>query len=122
MPTSLSRLKAIINSTDGHGFLPLLAGARVGAIFGNGTYFARDAKYSDDYARTLPSGQKQMLVVEVLVGRWALGAEGMSMCPLLPGEQYKRYNSLVNNVANPSIFVVQHSNQAYPAYLLTYHV
>ena len=31
----------------------------------------------------------------------------------LPGEQYIRYNSLVNNVANPFIFVIQHSSQAY---------
>ena len=90
-------------------------------IFGNGTYFARDASYSDSgYARTLPSGQKQMLVVDVLVGRSTPGQQGMTMCPLLPGEQYTRYNPLVNKVVNPSIFVVQHSNQAYPAYLITY--
>ena len=37
------------------------------------------------------------------------------------GKLYKKYNSLVDNVVNPSIFVVQHSNEAYPAYLLTYH-
>ena len=37
------------------------------------------------------------------------------------GQQYARYNSLVNNVKDPSIFVVQHSSQAYPAYLITYH-
>ncbi len=43
------------------------------------------------------------------------------MCPLLPGEKYRRYNSLVDNEADPSIFVVQHSSQAYPAYLLTFH-
>ena len=113
---------AIVNSTDGHGFLPLLAGTAVGAIYGDGTYFARDAKYSDGgYARTLPSGQKQMLVVDVLVGRAARGTQGDKMCPLLPGERYTKYNSLVDNVAAPAIFVVQHSNQAYPAYLITYH-
>ena len=115
-------VEAIVNSTDGHGFLPLLAGSKVGAIWGDGTYFARDARYSNDYARTLPNGQKQMLVVDVLVGRWAQGKKNMSMCPLLPGEQYKKHNSLVNRVQNPTIFVVQHSNQAYPAYLITYHV
>lgn len=113
---------AIINSTDGHGFLPLLSGSRVGAIHGDGTYFARDARYSDHgYANTLPNGQKQLIVAEVLVGRWTKGQKGMSMYPLLPGEQYKKYNSLVDHVINPSIFVVQHSNEAYPAYLLTYH-
>ena len=58
---------------------------------------------------------------DVLVGRSAQGAQGMKVCPLLPGEQYTRYNSLVNDVANPSIFVVQHSNMVYPAYLITYH-
>jgi hypothetical protein len=112
---------AIVHSTDGHGFLPLLAGSRVGAIYGNGSYFARNAKYSHDYAHTLPNGQKQMLVVDVLLGRWAPGCQGMSACPFLPGEQFKRYNSLVDRVPNPSIFVVQHSNQAYPAYVITYH-
>lgn len=111
----------IVNSVDGHGFLPLLSGTSTGAIFGDGTYFARDAKYSNDYARTLPSNQKQMLLVDVLVGRWTKGQQNMKMLPTLPGEKYVRYNSLVNSVDNPSIFVVQHSSQAYPKYLITYH-
>lgn len=116
-------VEAIVNSMDGHGFQPLLAGTAVGAIHGDGTYFARDARYSDNgYARTLPTGEKQVLVVDVVVGRWAKGAKGIKICPLLPGEQYVRYNSLVDNTRNPSIFVVQHSNQAYPAYLLTYRL
>jgi len=128
-PDSMRRLlfhgteavEAIVNSVDGHGFLPLLAGTSTGAIWGNGTYFARDAKYSDDYARSLRgTGQQQMLLVDVLVGRFVQGAEGMKMCPLLPGSQFAKYNSLVNRPADPSIFVIQHSNQAYPAYLITY--
>ncbi len=45
----------------------------------------------------------------------------LQVCPLLPGEKYRRYHSLVNNEANPSIFVVQHTSQAYPAYLITFH-
>ena len=62
-----------------------------------------------------------MLVAEVALGRWAAGRGPMQECPLLPGEQYTRYNSLVNSVADPTIFVVQHSNQCYPAYAVTYH-
>jgi len=128
-PASMRRLlfhgteavEAIVNSVDGHGFLPLLAGTSTGAIWGNGTYFARDCKYSDDFARSLGgSGQKQMLLVDVLVGKCAQGAKGMQVCPLLPGEAFARYTSLVDIPADPSIFVVQHSNQAYPAYLITY--
>ena len=90
-----------------------LSGTSTGAIHGDGTYFVRDAKYSNDFARTLPSGQKQMLLVDVLVGRWVKGVTGTRMLPLLPGERYVRYNLLVDTVDNPSIFVVQHSNQAY---------
>ena len=113
-------VEAIVNSVDGHGFLPLLAGTSTGAIWGDGTYFARDAKYSNEYARRLASGKKQMLLVDVLVGRSAQGAKGMKKCPLLPGESFVRCNSLVDSIANPLIFVVQHSNQAYPSYLITY--
>jgi len=114
-------LDIIVNSVDGYCFLPLLAGSSTGAIWGDGTYFARDAQYSNDYAKNLSSQKKQMLLVDVLVGQSAQGAKSMKMCPLLPGEKYKRYNSLVDTLDKPSIFVVQHSNQTYPAYVLTYH-
>lgn len=114
-------VEQIVGSTDGQGFLPMLAGTSTGAVYGDGTYFARDASYSDGFARTLPTGQKQMLLVNVIVGRWTVGKQGMKVCPTVPGEQYARFNSLVNNVADPTIFVVQHSSQAYPTHLITYH-
>ena len=50
--------------------------------------FARDACYSADYARTLPSGQSQMLLADVVVGQWVRGGPGIKMCPTLPGEQF----------------------------------
>lgn len=109
----------IVHDPDA-GFLPLKSGDRTGAIWGDGTYFARDAKYSDGYASVLPSGEKQMLAVDVVVGRWTQGHQGLNVYPHVGGELYVRHNSLVNNVANPSIFVIQHSSQAYPAYLITY--
>ena len=65
------------------GFLPLLAGTATGAIYGDGTYFARDASYSHNYASRLPSGQRQMLVVDVVVGRSTPGQQGMKMCPVV---------------------------------------
>ena len=83
--------------------------------------FARDAEYSDSYAIQTKSGHKQMLVVEVLVGKWAKGAPGMKKCPLLPDDRIQCHDSLVDNIADPAIFVVQNSNQAYPAYVITYH-
>ena len=61
-----------------------------------------------------------MLLVDVLVRRFAQGAKGMKVCPLLPGAEFARYNSLVDYPHHPGIFVVQHSNPAYLA--LSYHV
>ena len=58
-------------------------------IYGDGTYFARDAKYSDDYALKMPGGQKKMIVAEVVVGKWVQGKKGMKLYPLLPGEKFK---------------------------------
>ena len=118
--TSEDAISNIINS-DTAGFLPLLAGSVTGAIWGDGTYFARDASYSHDYAARLSSGQRQMLVVEVVVGRWTTGRAGLKECPLIPGEKYRRFNSLSNREDDPSIFVIQHTSQAYPAYVITYH-
>jgi hypothetical protein len=40
-------------------------GTTTGAMYGDGTYFARDASYSLDFACTIASGQKQLLVAEV---------------------------------------------------------
>jgi len=124
--TRLDAMDQIVNGSNG--FKPLLAGSSVGAIWGDGTYFARDAAYSDSYAAMLPSGQKQMLLVRVLVGRYCRGVKGTKMYPLLPGEKYKRYNTLVGwapgqpqDPANPSIFVVDKGSMAYPAFLITYH-
>ena len=91
-------VEAIVNSVGGHGFLPMLAGTSTGAIWGDGTYFARDAGYSNYYARTLASGDKHMMLVDVLVGLSIQGAQGMKVCPFLPGQSYARYNSLVNSL------------------------
>ena len=104
-----------------NGFLPLLAGTSTGAIYGAGTYFHRAAWYSDDYAYHIPhTNHKQFFICEVVVGKWECGHPGMKMPNNLPGSTVKRYHSFVDNVHNPSIFVVQQGASAYPSYLVTY--
>ena len=62
-----------------------------------------------------------MLQVDTAVGRWAKGEQWMRLPPVLPGGGLGlRYDTLVDDVRNPSIFVVPRSSQAYPAYELTY--
>ncbi len=118
--TKQETIDDIVNS----GYLPMLAGSAVGAIWGHGTYFARDAKYSHAYTESkhdVPTKQiqRKMLLNRVIVGQWVKGEEGMKLYPKVKGEKYQ-YHSLVNDEKNPSIFVIQHSNQTYPAYVITY--
>ena len=105
------------------GYEPNAAGSSTGAIWGDGTYFARDASYSHRLAGQLPSGKRQMLVNEVLVGLSTIGKKGTKLYPKVPGAKNSstRYHSLVDNVSDPTIFVVAHSTAAYPAFLITYH-
>jgi hypothetical protein len=51
------------------------------------------------------------MLVDVLLGRSAQGAKGHE----IPAKTFARYNSLANDPTDPSIFVVQHSNQARPS-------
>jgi hypothetical protein len=122
--TGQDNIEQIVNS-QATGYLPMLAGSAVGAIWGNGTYFARDAKYSHDYTEAkidvlTAQSQRKMLLNRVIVGEWHKGGPGISKFPMAKGEKYRQCNSLVNDVEDPSIFVIQHSNQAYPSYVITY--
>ena len=104
------------------GFEPLASGVRTGSIWGNGVYFARDAAYSHKYCEELASGERQMLLNQVLVGLSTQGNPSINLYPKVRGasNQSLRYHSLVDRPQSPTIFVVAHSNQAYPAYLITY--
>ena len=112
-------IQAIVNCQSS-GYIPILAGSVKGAIWGNGSYFARDAGYSHEFTENV-GGQRKMLLNEVIVGEWAQGAPGVYKYPVASGRnKYRFCNSLADKTENPSIFVIPHSNQAYPAYVITY--
>ena len=58
--TSEQAVQCIIRT----GFNPVLAGVTNGNMWGDGTYFASNAAYSDNYACRLASGQKQVSLDE----------------------------------------------------------
>ncbi len=114
--TTQKSIDDIVNSQDA-GYLPMLAGSASGAKWGDGTYFARDANYSHFFAKPQNDPltnqiQRKMLLNRVIVGQWVKGAPGIKEIPKIPNEKHRRYNSLVNDEKDPSIFVIQHSNQA----------
>lgn len=81
-----------------------------------GSYFARDASYSDRYAR----GQRKiMFVALVLVGEYTKGNGGYVRPP--PKRNGKGfYDSCVDTESNPSIYVIFEKQQIYPEYLIQY--
>ena len=85
-------------------------------------YFARDASYSDSdrYASPDANGFKYMFHAQVLVGRYAKSQEDMKSPPKLENGEDGLYNSVVDSVNNPSIFVIFYDDQVYPGHLITY--
>jgi serine/threonine protein kinase len=81
--------------------------------FGQGVYFARDSSYSadDTYSRPNALGEKHMFLCRVLVGAYALGDSGMRMPPALADGVF---DTTVNDLNAPSIFVVYHDAQVPP--------
>uniref|UniRef100_A0A3B3CC42 Poly [ADP-ribose] polymerase n=2 Tax=Oryzias melastigma TaxID=30732 RepID=A0A3B3CC42_ORYME len=91
--------------------------------YGQGTYFAVDASYSANstYSRPTADGSKSIFVARVLTGVFTQGRSDMKMPPPRSSDQpHNRYDSLVDRVDNPSMFVVFHDDQAYPDYLITF--
>lgn len=101
------------------GFNRSFAGKNATA-FGKGVYFARDASYSSSstYSRPNDQGVQHMFLVRVVVGQYCLGKRDQ----LTPDSRkgHLLYDTTVNNVSNPSIYVAYHDAQYYPEYLVKF--
>ncbi|XP_029382789.1 protein mono-ADP-ribosyltransferase PARP14-like [Echeneis naucrates] len=107
MKTGFSRSFAGLNATS----------------FGRGTYFSINANYSShsDFCRPAADGSKVMFVARVLTGKYSQGLKSMKAPPPINAQHpHDRYDSVVDNMDVPSMYVVFHDNQAYPDYLITF--
>ncbi|XP_012311321.1 protein mono-ADP-ribosyltransferase PARP11 isoform X1 [Aotus nancymaae] len=110
-----------------------------GAIFGKGTYFARDAAYSSRFCkddikhgntfqihgvslqqRRLFRTYKSMFLARVLIGDYINGDSKYMRPPSKDGSYVNLYDSCVDDTWNPKIFVVFDANQIYPEYLIDF--
>ncbi|KAL5477879.1 hypothetical protein EMCRGX_G024733 [Ephydatia muelleri] len=96
-------------------------------MWGTGAYFAVNASYSDSYAYSVTSAQKQMLLAVVLTGD-AIESQPdkkLTKPPLkkaVMGSTFKdeRYDSVTGTTKGSKIYVVYDHDKAYPCYLITY--
>ena len=90
--------------------------------YGRGVYFARDARYSclttcfPDY-----QGLRYLYYARVLVGDYTNGNPNMFVAPnkgtFDPNETY---DSVVDNVGNPSMYIMFQDYEYYTEYLITF--
>jgi hypothetical protein len=113
-------IESVVNSPMA-GFQPLKEGPNFGSVFGYGTYFARDAKFVADanMACKAPDGTSKILLCLVMSGMTCCGSpEQHGVLPFR--QQPHRYNSSVDSLSSPEIFIMQHPSSAYPAYVITF--
>lgn len=92
---------------------------RHGTMYGEGVYFAQKASYSSQY--TGASSARFMFRAQVLVGQFTQGLSHMKRPPNIDSRRHGAlYDSVVDNVTSPSIFVVFENSQAYPTHLIEY--
>nr|XP_009942545.1 PREDICTED: poly [ADP-ribose] polymerase 14-like [Opisthocomus hoazin] len=111
-----------LSTINYNGFNRAFAGKNAAAI-GNGTYFAVDASYSarDIYSRPDMKGKRYMYLARVLTGQYCAGSEGLiTPPPKNLADPTDLYDSVVDNVNNPTMFVIFNDIQAYPEYLITF--
>ncbi|XP_054431186.1 protein mono-ADP-ribosyltransferase PARP14 [Pteronotus mesoamericanus] len=91
--------------------------------YGKGTYFAVNASYSanNTYSKPDINGKKHIYYVRVLTGLYERGNQSLLVPPpkdlLNPTDLY---DTVTDNVQNPSLFVVFYDNHTYPEYLITF--
>ncbi|XP_070551876.1 protein mono-ADP-ribosyltransferase PARP14-like [Ptychodera flava] len=107
---------------NAQGFNRSFAGKHA-AAYGRGCYFALSANYSssDTFSPRDANGQKHMYLCKVLTGEYTTGRREMLVPPSKnPNNPTDYYDSVVDNTANPTIFVIFNDAMAYPEYLITF--
>lgn len=91
-------------------------------VYGKGAYFARDFEYSAQSRYSTPdnTGTKHVFLSKVLTGRFQLGTTNMVEPETIPGTLL-RYDSTVDDIKDPTIFVAYRDYQAYPEYLVSFN-
>ncbi|XP_073925523.1 protein mono-ADP-ribosyltransferase PARP10 isoform X2 [Castor canadensis] len=103
-----------------HGFNRSFCG-RNGTLYGRGVYFAKRASLSvlDRYSPPDADGHKAVFVARVLTGDYGQGRSGLRVPPLRAPGHVLRYDSAVDRLHEPNIFVIFHDTQALPTHLIT---
>ena len=95
-----------------------------GTVYGEGSYFAVKASYSNNYSSQSGEETRFMFLASVLTGEYKLGGSGLRRPPLKDPNNPASdlYDSCVDNEEEPEIFVIFNDEQCYPSYLIKYRL
>lgn len=104
-----------------HNFDPRVCGKHA-TMFGQGSYFARKAVYSHNFAKRSPKGKHYMFLAKVLTGKFTVGNPSMRRPPPLNPRDPSSdlFDSCVDNWMDPQIFVIFNDDQSYPYFIIQY--
>lgn len=102
-------------------FDPRVAGVN-GTSCGFGSYFATSATLSNTFSARTSGEVRHMFLAKVLVGKVSVGRNDYRRPPPLSSKkrQYQMFDTCVDNMDEPTMFVVYDSCQCYPYYLIKY--
>lgn len=101
------------------GFDFRFSGQSTGTKYGKGSYFTKSAKFADSY--TDRSRDKEMFLVRVVAGDFTIGHSSMVRPPhKSPSNPFDLFDSCVDDMRDPNIFVIFTFDQAYPEYVIKY--
>jgi poly [ADP-ribose] polymerase 10/14/15 len=112
----------LVNKISAQGFNRSFAGKNA-TMFGKGVYFARGSYYSarTTYSKPDAQGVQRMLLCRVAVGAYCKGEKDR----MIPDERDTGkgvlFDTTVENLADPFIFVTYHDAQAYLEYIVKFN-
>ena len=91
--------------------------------YGKGVYFHRDSGYSVGYAKASDRDELQSIFLcKVLVGEYGQGERDCAAPPWRSQQEHLRFDSTVDNLQKPVIYVTYHDAQVYPDYLIRFRL
>lgn len=111
---------SVIESILNNGFDRNYAGTRHGALHGKGNYFCNEFTIAKSYCTAAPDGYITMLLCQVLTGKYCAGSQDLLEPPPMAKNPLDRYDSVVNNVVKPTIFVSFRDGLTYPMYQISH--
>lgn len=92
-----------------------------GGLWGRGSYFAKNARYSIVYRHNLGELHSAMLLCEVIVGDYIELASDMKISrPPLKPDNSGEYHSVKGRTANEDIWITYEPGMSYTRYILTF--